>query len=139
MEANYFTILYWFCHTLTWIQKRREWETNMSWGNYLNLRFHFCLKIMDSELHIPINSIHFFSKYFWLRFSVTWILKISVFRHKIKITILTIQNKLSKSRVNKYKNPCILVWNSETGVTSLLCILAVISSIFQGFPRWHWW
>ena len=137
MEANYFTILYWFCHTLTWIQNRIELEKNMSWGNYLNLRFHFCLKLMDSDLHIQINPIYFFS--FWLRFSVTWIFKSSVLRHKVKITILTIQSKLNKNRVNKYKNPCILVSNSETGVTSLICILSVISSIFQGFPRWRWW
>ena len=117
-----------------WIRKRIELEKNMSWGDYLHLRFHFCLKLMDSELHIPIKPIRFFSKYFWLRFPVTWILKSSVFRHKTKITTLTNQNKVSKSRVNKSKNPCILVWNSETLVTSLICILAVISSVFQGFP-----
>ena len=28
LEANYFTILYWFCHTLTWIRHGCTWVSN---------------------------------------------------------------------------------------------------------------
>lgn len=37
----------------------------------------------------------------------------------MKITILTVQNELSKSRLNRNKDPCVLVLNNDTDVKVL--------------------
>ena len=59
MEVNYFTTLYWFCHTSTWIRHKCTHKNNRAWNN-ANMKVKILLSISMCSI-IIIRAIDTFT------------------------------------------------------------------------------
>ena len=147
MEVNHFTILYWFCHTSTWIRHRYTCVPHLEPPSHLpphtiplgppsapapsilypasNLdwRFISCMILYMFQCHSPIFKLllsNFESKNLWSKFSIIdKSISISIFRYQEK------EERKKQKKISPY-----FIRNNKKFVTFLLSLLIIWTKRF---------